>query len=211
MKKKTVVFDFDGVIHSYTSGWQGVDRIPDAPVPGIKEAIADIREAGYEVVIVSTRCNDIAGKLAIGKYCENHGIVVDVISEHKPPAVCYIDDRAICFDGRADLLKRRIADFEPWYKKPKHGGIVIRYDEDREEWNQYDPYISVDCMTKEDFEYLKAAVEKQEEDEWEVIPGLDPRESDTCRCAECGFVGRSDEAHNKKYCPNCGKKKKGGE
>ena len=33
---KTVVFDFDGVVHSYTSGWQGEDTIPDPPVPGIK-------------------------------------------------------------------------------------------------------------------------------------------------------------------------------
>lgn len=36
--KQTVVFDFDGVIHSYTSGWKGETIIPDPPVPGIKEA-----------------------------------------------------------------------------------------------------------------------------------------------------------------------------
>ena len=42
----TVVFDFDGVIHSYTSGWKGVANIPDPPVPGIREALADLRAAG---------------------------------------------------------------------------------------------------------------------------------------------------------------------
>ena len=50
-----VVFDFDGVIHSYVSGWKGATKIPDPPVAGIKEAIDDIRKAGYEVCVVSTR------------------------------------------------------------------------------------------------------------------------------------------------------------
>ena len=56
MSKKTVVFDFDGVIHSYKSGWQGENIIPDPPVNGIKKAIDEIRSAGYEVIVVSTRC-----------------------------------------------------------------------------------------------------------------------------------------------------------
>lgn len=37
--KQTVVFDFDGVIHSYISGWKESTTIPDPPVPGIAEAM----------------------------------------------------------------------------------------------------------------------------------------------------------------------------
>ena len=44
--KPTVVFDFDGVIHSYTSGWKGTAEIPDPPVPGIGEAITKLRQLG---------------------------------------------------------------------------------------------------------------------------------------------------------------------
>ena len=39
--KKTVVFDFDGVIHSYASGWKGTTCIPDPPVHGIEKALKD--------------------------------------------------------------------------------------------------------------------------------------------------------------------------
>ena len=53
MGKKTVVFDFDGVIHSYTSGWQGIGNIPDPVVPGIQSAISTLRMEGYEVIVVS--------------------------------------------------------------------------------------------------------------------------------------------------------------
>lgn len=37
MSKQTVVFDFDGVIHSYTSGWHGACVADDPVVPGIRE------------------------------------------------------------------------------------------------------------------------------------------------------------------------------
>lgn len=114
--KQTVVFDFDGVIHSYTSGWKGVGVIPDPPVPGIKEAIDDIRAAGYEVVVVSTRCSSQEGAEAIGKYLSNHDICVDDVRKEKPPAIVYIDDRAICFDGNPATLLGKIQAFKPWNK-----------------------------------------------------------------------------------------------
>lgn len=115
--KQTVVFDFDGVIHSYFSGWHGIDVIPDPPVPGIKEAINAIREHGYEVVVVSTRCTKPCGIEAVKKYLRDYDIVVDDVMAHKPPAIVYIDDRAICFDGNPLNLLYQIINFIPWNKR----------------------------------------------------------------------------------------------
>lgn len=114
--KKTVVFDFDGVIHSYTSGWQGEANIPDPPVPGIKEAIEEIREAGYEVVVLSTRTSTLEGCKAVYSWLEYYEIEVDKVCSKKPPAIVYIDDRAICFDGKPEELLDKIETFRPWNK-----------------------------------------------------------------------------------------------
>ena len=58
--KPTVAIDFDGVIHSYMSGWQGPDKIPDSVVPGIADEIDDLKQT-YVVVIYSTRAQYPAG------------------------------------------------------------------------------------------------------------------------------------------------------
>lgn len=116
--KKTVVFDFDGVIHSYKSGWQGAVFIPDEPVPGIEKALKDIHDAGYEIVIVSTRCAYVCGMEAVNDWLNKHGLLkyIDRICKEKPPAIVYIDDRAICFDGKPDGLLEKINTFKPWNK-----------------------------------------------------------------------------------------------
>lgn len=117
---KTVVFDFDGVIHSYTSGWKGETNIPDPPVPGIQEALKEIHDAGYEVVVVSTRCKTVLGRMAIENWLDMYGMTqeVDKVCKEKPPAIAYIDDRAICFDGHPETLLKKIQNFQPWYKMP---------------------------------------------------------------------------------------------
>lgn len=116
--QKTVVFDFDGVIHSYKSGWICESIIPDEPVDGIKEALKSIQEKGYEVVIVSTRCSTESGKIAISEWLKKYDLdkYVDRICKEKPPAIVYIDDRAICFDGNSEGLVEKIEHFQPWYK-----------------------------------------------------------------------------------------------
>ena len=117
--KQTVVFDFDGVIHSYSSGWYGSSVIPDPPVPGIKEAIDSIRSAGYEVAVVSTRCATVQGRGSVEAWLLRNDIIVDKVCMEKPPAIVYIDDRAICFDGNATTLLSQIQTFRPWYQRHK--------------------------------------------------------------------------------------------
>lgn len=114
MRKRTVVFDFDGVIHSYTSGWQGAGVAKDPVVSGIRETIEELRERGYEIVVVSARCSYKEGMKAVERYLEDNCIVVDKIMKEKPPAICYIDDRAICFDGNPKGLVDKIRRFKPW-------------------------------------------------------------------------------------------------
>ena len=109
-----VVFDFDGVIHSYVSGWQGMTVITDPPVNGIREAIADIRRAGYEVIVVSARCADQDGLKAVEEYLERNDIKVHRVCKEKPQAKVYIDDRALHFDGHAETLLEKIDIFTTW-------------------------------------------------------------------------------------------------
>ncbi len=114
---ENVVFDFDGVIHSYSSGWKGATVIPDPPVPGIRETILEL-STRYFVVIVSSRCIFPGGAKAIREWLDKYDIqgVEDILPE-KPPARCYIDDRAIRFDGNAELLVEQVDKFVPWTQR----------------------------------------------------------------------------------------------
>jgi hypothetical protein len=116
--KKIIVMDFDGVIHSYKSGWQGIDVINDEPVPGVKEFIKKLRKY-YQVHVLSSRTASLLGKDAVIRWLDNYGIEVDKVASVKPPAYLSIDDRAICFNGSFDGLKEQIDTFEPWTKKRK--------------------------------------------------------------------------------------------
>lgn len=110
--------DFDGVIHSYISGWKGLDVISDPPVEGIKDCIKLLREK-YRVVVVSSRTSNLTGRYAVCEYLDKHGIEVDDVCCEKPPALAYIDDRAICFDGNPESLIKKVDEFKPWTKKRK--------------------------------------------------------------------------------------------
>lgn len=130
-----ICVDFDGVIHSYTSGWQGVNIIPDPPVEGAIEWILDhlpVPDAicamapkykGPIVQIYSSRSKSWRGRRAMKKYLIKHGVEPCYINEkilkfpiRKPAAYLTIDDRAICFNGKFPTTEEML-NFRPWNKE----------------------------------------------------------------------------------------------
>lgn len=116
MNKKRIVFDFDGVIHKYSKGWQD-GSIYDEPVEGIKEVIDYLRQ-NYEVVIVSSRSTQLKGREAMQEWLNKYNIKVDQILAGKPPAFIYIDDRGYKFDGtKLHSLIWDIEHFKTWQEE----------------------------------------------------------------------------------------------
>ena len=120
MVPKTVAMDFDGVIHSYRSGWQGATIAQDEPTTGIREAIEKLRQ-DYRVVVVSSRCLHKGGRRTIKRYLGKHGIEVDEITGKKVPALAYIDDRAIMFYGDAASLPGQVNTLRTWWELENEG------------------------------------------------------------------------------------------
>lgn len=127
MSKPILCLDFDGVIHSYSSGWKGARNIPDPPVEGAIDFMLDALHAGWDVVICSSRARSWGGIRAMRQYLKFHagnlwnetmgfaGIEDVRFSRSKPSAVITIDDRALTFTGKwpeLDALRK----FKPWNK-----------------------------------------------------------------------------------------------
>lgn len=115
--KQTIALDFDGVIHSYDSGWLGV--VPtDPPVEAAREGIDALRALGFEIHVFSCRAETTAGRAAIHAWLDLHGIKVDKVTAIKPHAVLYVDDRAHRFTGSWVELVELCTDVpRPWNAK----------------------------------------------------------------------------------------------
>lgn len=126
MSKPILCLDFDGVIHSYMSGWQGATVVSDPPVPGAVAFIVRAQEH-FRVAVFSSRSNQPGGLEAMQAaliewlLIEGPALEIDVQAVFdailwpltKPPALVSIDDRALQFDGTwPDVLALRR--FQPW-------------------------------------------------------------------------------------------------
>ncbi len=138
-------FDFDGVLHSYRSGWKGIDVIPDAPVPGAIPMLYSYLET-YRCAIFSARSAQPEGRAAMKTWLALHdehfrgnpakdawvapidnelwqpllekGRLIERIAfpNVKPAAKVYIDDRAYRFTGSWPDQDELKQAAQPWYR-----------------------------------------------------------------------------------------------
>ncbi|MFT0875114.1 hypothetical protein VRZ08_01030 [Rhodopseudomonas sp. G2_2311] len=138
MSKPVLCLDFDGVLHSYMSGWQGADVIPDPPVPGAWRFMKQAQEH-FRVAVFSSRTSQPGGLAAMRVYVwrgllEEFGRdALDVFELiewplEKPPALVSIDDRALTFDGSWPSVAS-LRRFQPWNKrKPIADDMAVTVD-----------------------------------------------------------------------------------
>lgn len=98
MLVKTILVDFDGVIHSYDEGWKN-GEIYGELMPRAKESILRLQKMGYEVKVFTSRDNLDEVK----KWLEDRGLNLEV-TKVKGPCIAIIDDRAIRFTNWKDIL-----------------------------------------------------------------------------------------------------------
>jgi hypothetical protein len=114
-----VALDFDGVINSYKSGWKGETETDD-PVMGAAEGILKLLETGLDIVIYSTRAGSPEGEQTIRDYLRKLiGEKADTIkiTDGKPIAAVYVDDRAVTFSGNWEEMPEKIEKFKSWVDK----------------------------------------------------------------------------------------------
>lgn len=128
MSRPILCLDFDGVLHSYTSGWRGPRVIPDPPVKGAMAFVVAASEV-FEVQVYSSRSRYWLGRFAMARWMFLHmaeylGGTNEAATamgkvkfpRHKPPAMITIDDRAVTFNGTWPQVDELLA-FRPWNKR----------------------------------------------------------------------------------------------
>lgn len=110
---KVIAIDFDGVIHNHHLGFHD-GTIYGTPVPGSLEALKQLHDMDYTIVIHSCKLhpdrplvNNKTGKELVCEWLERKGVaqyVSDVVWG-KPHALAYVDDKAIAFDSWSKTLE----------------------------------------------------------------------------------------------------------
>jgi trehalose-6-phosphatase len=108
-KHPVIAVDFDGVLHDavYTPPKMG------PPKHNAKEAMQELIDRGYRVVVFTSRAATPKGVEAVRDWLDYYDILYHGVTAVKIPAVVYIDDRAIRFTTWPDTMTQLDAILSP--------------------------------------------------------------------------------------------------
>jgi NLI interacting factor-like phosphatase len=113
--REIVCVDLDGVLNDF-DGWRGADYF-HPPRPGAREFLENLNSLGYDVVVLTVRWPP-----HVEQWLEKWDLrtLVSTVTNQKPAAHAYLDDRAICFRGDFNSALDQIRRFEAhWESKGK--------------------------------------------------------------------------------------------
>jgi phosphoglycolate phosphatase-like HAD superfamily hydrolase len=83
-----IAVDFDGTLHDSKHPVEGKKMGP--PMPGALEAIEELQDRGYGIIVFT-----VNNPKVVGEWLEYYGFDDFIVTNTKPNAMFYIDDRAI--------------------------------------------------------------------------------------------------------------------
>lgn len=106
-KRKTLAIDFDGVIHRYSRGFQGLENAYDPPMEGVEASLKKLKSKGYRLVVMSSRPVKY-----IVPWLEKYNLssYFDDVTNTKIAASYYIDDHALRFESWSQVESQLLGD-----------------------------------------------------------------------------------------------------
>ena len=106
-----IAVDFDGVLNTYT-GWNGKYDLYE-PREDVDLFLKELSEK-FNVIIFTTR-----EVTSVSRWLDEYdlGDYVTEITNEKPRAICYIDDRGVNFDGDYQKVLKIVSDFRTHWEK----------------------------------------------------------------------------------------------
>lgn len=96
-KHNIICVDFDGVIHDFKHPIPG--RRMGLPIIGTQSALDNLKKQGNRIIVLTIWGGDEKGQKTIADFMEYYKLPFDEITNIKPNADYYIDDKAVRFRG----------------------------------------------------------------------------------------------------------------
>lgn len=103
--RRTICIDFDGVLAEY-DGWKGPEFFGE-PRVGTRKFLYRLREKRFKIIVFTLRPEE-----KVVEWFERHELPLpELVTNVKIPALVYVDDRGLKFNGNFDFLLSELEGF----------------------------------------------------------------------------------------------------